>query len=59
MIKVLGRGGFGKVMLCRNKLNLELYAVKVLVLSQLKDESDLKKILSERELIAKSTAWAS
>jgi len=41
MVKVLGRGGYGKVILGKHKQNNRLYAIKILVLSSLRDEAEV------------------
>jgi len=38
VIKVIGQGGFSKVLLVRNKLTGRLYAMKVMGVEMVKDE---------------------
>lgn len=51
MIKVIGRGGFSRVLLCRKKDTGRLYAMKILKKSKLIREKKIKPILSERAVL--------
>jgi serine/threonine protein kinase len=51
LIKVIGRGGFSKVLLCRKKDTGRLYAMKVIRKSKLIIENKVKPILSERSVL--------
>ena len=51
MIKVIGRGGFSRVLLCRKKDTGRLYAMKILKKSKLIREKKVKPILSERAVL--------
>ena len=48
LIKVIGRGGFSRVILCRKKDTGRLYAMKILKKSKIIREKKIKPILSER-----------
>uniref|UniRef100_A0A8C5QEV5 Uncharacterized protein n=1 Tax=Leptobrachium leishanense TaxID=445787 RepID=A0A8C5QEV5_9ANUR len=48
--KVLGRGGFGKVMLAKFKVTKELFAIKTIKLAE-SSSSDIQSILTEREIL--------
>ena len=50
-IKVIGRGGFSRVVLARKKDSGRLYAVKIMKKSRIIKESKLKPILSERTIL--------
>ena len=51
LIKVIGRGGFSRVILCRKKDTGRLYAMKILKKSKLIREKKIKPILSERSIL--------
>ena len=48
LLKVLGRGAFGKVMLCQNKKNNKYYAVKSMRKENLIEKEHLEKTRTER-----------
>jgi serine/threonine protein kinase len=50
-IKIIGRGGFSRVVLARKKDSGRLYAVKIMKKSRIIKESKLKPILSERAIL--------
>lgn len=50
-IKVIGRGGFSRVLLCRKKDTGRLYAMKILKKSKIIREKKIKPILSERAVL--------
>ena len=50
-IKVIGRGGFSKVVLARKIDTGRLYAIKILKKDQLVNENKIKPILSERSVL--------
>ena len=51
LIKVIGRGGFSRVILCRKKDTGRLYAMKILKKSKIIREKKIKPILSERNIL--------
>ena len=51
LLKVLGRGAFGKVMLCQNKNNNKYYAIKSMRKENLIEKQHLTKIKTERFLL--------
>ena len=51
-MRVVGRGGFSKVILARKKDTGRLYAIKILRKDQLVNENQIKPILSERRVLA-------
>jgi len=53
LIKVIGRGGFSRVILCRKKDTGRLYAMKILKKSKIIREKKIKPILSERSILEK------
>jgi serum/glucocorticoid-regulated kinase 2 len=50
-LKVLGRGAFGKVMLCQNKKNGKYYAIKSMRKEDLIEKEHLSKTKTERYLL--------
>jgi serum/glucocorticoid-regulated kinase 2 len=55
LLKVLGRGAFGKVMLCQNKKNSKYYAIKSMRKEDLIEKEHLIKTKTERFLLEKGT----
>lgn len=53
IISVLGRGGYGKVLLCKYNVDGEYYAIKVIKKNALNMEGQAKRILIERNLLHK------
>ena len=53
LLKVLGRGAFGKVMLCQNKKNQKYYAIKSMRKEDLIEKEHLSKTRTERYLLEK------
>ena len=51
LIKVIGRGGFSRVLLARKKDTGRLYAMKILKKSKIIREKKLKPIISERKIM--------
>jgi serum/glucocorticoid-regulated kinase 2 len=54
---VLGRGAFGKVMLCQNKNNQQYYAVKSMRKEDLVDKESLERTKNERYLLEKGICF--
>ena len=54
IIRFIGKGSFGKVFLVRKKRTTELYAMKLIPKTLIKTEYNLKSILTERNILAKS-----
>ncbi len=52
---MLGRGAFGKVMLCQNKKNQKYYAIKSMRKEDLIEKEHLIKTKTERFLLEKCT----
>jgi serum/glucocorticoid-regulated kinase 2 len=52
-IKVIGRGGFSRVILVRKKDTGRLYAMKIMKKNKIMREKKLKPILSERKVLEK------
>jgi serum/glucocorticoid-regulated kinase 2 len=50
-IKVIGRGGFSRVVLARKKDTGRLYALKIMKKSRVFKEKKLKPIMSERNIL--------
>lgn len=50
-IRVVGRGGFSRVILARKKDTGRLYAIKILRKDQIFSENQIKPILSERRVL--------
>ena len=50
-IKVVGRGGFSRVVLARKKDTGRLYAIKILRKDSLIDQNQISPILSERKVL--------
>ncbi|EDQ87800.1 uncharacterized protein MONBRDRAFT_37785 [Monosiga brevicollis MX1] len=55
LLKVLGKGTFGKVMLARLKLNRKIYAMKVLKKSMVLEKDELAHTLTENSVLAKAS----
>lgn len=53
LLKVIGRGGFSRVVLGRKKDTGRLYAIKIMKKSQIIREKKIKPILSERAVLEK------
>eukprot|EP01114_Cavostelium_apophysatum_P015364 TRINITY_DN4162_c0_g1_i1.p1 TRINITY_DN4162_c0_g1~~TRINITY_DN4162_c0_g1_i1.p1 ORF type:complete len:965 (-),score=203.61 TRINITY_DN4162_c0_g1_i1:17-2884(-) len=51
VVDMIGRGGFGKVFLCRNKLNNEHVALKKIKKSVILERNKLESIRTEREVL--------
>jgi len=51
MVKVLGKGSFGKVILCRKKDTLKLYAVKILKKKHVLKRKQLRHAKTERSVL--------
>ncbi len=52
-IKVIGRGGFSRVILVRKKDTGRLYAMKIMKKNKILREKKLKPVLSERKILEK------
>jgi len=52
LIKVIGRGSFGKVLLAREKETREIYAIKVLQKRQIVKKKHIEHLHSERSVLA-------
>ncbi len=50
-IKIIGRGGFSRVVLARKKDTGRLYALKIMKKSRILREKKLKPIMSERSIL--------
>lgn len=55
MLKVLGKGTFGKVMLAKKKDNKKVFAIKVLKKSMVLEKDELVHTLTENNVLAKCT----
>ena len=53
LVKVIGRGGFSRVLMARKKDTGRLYAMKILKKSKIIREKKVKPILSERAVLEK------
>ena len=51
IIKILGRGAFGKVMLVEKKENKKLYALKVMRKDQIIQQGQVTNIINERKIL--------
>uniref|UniRef100_UPI00358F9A61 serine/threonine-protein kinase Sgk2-like isoform X2 n=1 Tax=Myxine glutinosa TaxID=7769 RepID=UPI00358F9A61 len=54
LLKILGRGSFGKVLLGRHKSSGKFYAIKVLQKSSILQNEEVGHIMAERNVLAKS-----
>jgi p70 ribosomal S6 kinase len=52
-VAFIGEGAFGKVLLVRNRLNDQLYAMKVISKALLKKKNNIQYMKSEREILRK------
>jgi len=50
-MRVIGRGGFSRVILARKKDTGRLYAIKILRKDQLTNENALKPVMRERQVL--------
>lgn len=53
LLKLIGEGSFGKVLLVRNRLDKKLYAMKVIGKAVLKKKNQIKYMKSERDILTK------
>ena len=53
LLKLVGEGAFGKVILVRNRLNSELYAMKVITKKLLKRKNHYAYMKSERDILTR------
>lgn len=57
-IKIIGKGAFGEVRICRFKFNNEVVAVKLISKNEMNKKNQTKHILVERDILAKvSSEW--
>ncbi|KAG1664810.1 Serine/threonine-protein kinase Sgk3 [Nymphon striatum] len=53
-LKVIGKGSFGKVLLAKHKVELKIYAIKVLQKKMIIKRNETKHIMSERNVLLKN-----
>ena len=53
VLSVIGRGYYGKVMLCEDKISHELYAIKSIHKNKLIEDHRVHTVLSERNILAR------
>ena len=53
LLKLVGEGAFGKVILVRNRLNKELYAMKAISKKLLRKKNNVQYMKSERDILTK------
>ena len=51
IIKLIGKGGFGEVNICKNKENSKIYAMKKIKFEKLKFKNGLLHILTEKDIL--------
>lgn len=54
LLKVIGKGSFGKVILAKHKETDKVYAIKVLSKKAIKQRNEVKHIMSERNVLLKN-----
>jgi serine/threonine protein kinase len=52
IIKTIGRGAFGKVMICRSKLDQKIYAMKQMKKKEMRKKNQIAHIKAERDVLA-------
>jgi len=53
LLKLIGEGAFGKVIMVRNRLNQKLYAMKVISKKLLRKKNNISYMKSERDILTK------
>ena len=53
LLKLIGEGAFGKVILVRNRLNKSLYAMKAISKKLLRKKNNMQYMKSERDILTK------
>ena len=53
LLKLIGEGAFGKVIMVRNRLNQQLYAMKVISKKLLRKKNNITYMKSERDILTK------
>jgi ribosomal protein S6 kinase beta len=53
LLKLIGEGAFGKVIMVRNRLNQELYAMKVITKKLIRKKNNIDYMKSERDILTK------
>lgn len=54
LLKVIGKGSFGKVLLAKHKETSKVYAIKVLSKKAIKQRNEVKHIMAERNVLLKN-----
>ena len=56
-LKIIGRGAFGEVRVCRQKTNGEIVAIKKMKKSEMVNKNQLMHVRTEKEILTADNPW--